>query len=166
MPALELTGRVVGRLTVLSMDRKGKGGAWWACVCSCGARPVVRASALNRGTTKSCGCLNRETRKLAPRTHGATVAGARPHEYWIWLSMKQRCDNPRTKQYKYYGGRGIKVCERWRDYSTFIADIGPRPSRAHSLDRYPNPDGHYEPGNVRWATMLEQRHNRSRAAHV
>jgi hypothetical protein len=81
-------------------------------------------------------------------------------EYKPWESMRARCNNPNRPCYDRYGGRGIKVCERWNDFSNFLEDVGPRPSPQHSLDRYPNVNGNYEPGNVRWATPKEQARNR------
>ena len=82
-------------------------------------------------------------------------------EYVIWSMMKQRCYNPKSPSWKWYGERGIKICKRWMDsFSAFVADVGPRPSLQHSLDRYPKGDGDYEPGNVRWATDQEQADNR------
>jgi hypothetical protein len=74
--------------------------------------------------------------------------------------MIQRCRNPENPGWKNYGGRGIKVCERWRSFENFLADMGRKPSPLHSIDRFPNNDGNYEPGNCRWATRFEQRHNR------
>lgn len=80
-------------------------------------------------------------------------------EYTVWMSMRTRCKNPNSKSYHNYGGRGIKVCELWNDFETFLVDVGPRPSPSHTLDRFPNPNGDYEPGNVRWATRVEQARN-------
>jgi hypothetical protein len=80
-------------------------------------------------------------------------------EYKCWASMIQRCQNPALENYQYYGGRGIKVCERWRKFENFLADMGPRPGSGHTLDRYPNKDGNYEPGNCRWATRAQQHEN-------
>jgi hypothetical protein len=77
--------------------------------------------------------------------------------------MRERCNNPNHAHYDKYGGRGIRICERWDTFANFVADVGERPSRAHTLDRFPNPDGHYEPSNVRWATKTEQSRNRSNA---
>lgn len=80
--------------------------------------------------------------------------------YLSWTCMRKRCTDPRDPSWANYGGRGVNVCERWQDFAAFLADMGPRPD-GHTLDRI-DPDGNYEPGNCRWATMLEQRHNRSR----
>jgi hypothetical protein len=84
----------------------------------------------------------------------------RTPEYQTWANIIKRCTNPKTPNYRYYGGRGIAICSRWRDsFQAFLADMGRRPSPRHSIDRYPNNDGHYEPGNCRWATAKEQRQN-------
>ncbi len=92
--------------------------------------------------------------------HGAARDGRRTPEYKAWGSMKDRCENPRCPAWKWYGARGIRIDEGWRkSFGAFIADVGPRPSSKHSLDRINN-DGHYEPGNVRWATWTEQLRNR------
>lgn len=80
-------------------------------------------------------------------------------EYRVWSHLRQRCTNPNDAAYRHYGGRGIKVCERWNDYQTFFADMGPRPSSKHTLERLNN-DGHYEPGNCAWVLMVEQCRNR------
>lgn len=85
-------------------------------------------------------------------------------EHSIWTRMRQRCVNPKHISYPNYGGKGVTVCSRWDDFSVFLADMGPRPSPSHSLDRYPNPKGNYEPGNVRWATREQQQRNTSRTA--
>ena len=81
-------------------------------------------------------------------------------EYHVWKGVRQRCLNPNNSSYAYYGGRGISICPRWSDFNFFLKDVGSRPTALHTLDRYPNPDGNYEPGNVRWATRLEQGRNK------
>lgn len=102
--------------------------------------------------TRSCGCLSRETTARRNHRHGETANPA----YVPWVAMLQRCTNPRRDAFRWYGARGIVVCERWRDFAAFLADMGPRPSPSHTIDRI-NPDGNYEPGNCRWATWAEQR---------
>ncbi len=91
--------------------------------------------------------------------HGHGSAGE-SLTYSSWYNMRTRCENPRATQYALYGGRGIAVCARWADFTNFLADMGERPSAGHTLDRYPNKDGNYEPGNCRWATQSEQCRNK------
>jgi hypothetical protein len=110
------------------------------------------ALALGSGGTKSCGCSKVD--RLA--THRMTHT----REYRAWAGMIQRCTNPKNARWADWGGRGISVCDRWHSFENFYADMGPRPSPDHSLDRYPNNDGNYEPGNVRWATRTEQQLNK------
>jgi hypothetical protein len=120
---------------------------WW-CRCECGASILVRAYDLRGGKTRGCGCGVGEQ-------HGRS----RTKEYLIWNSMKHRCNNAKDPGYKNYGGRGIRVCERWsKSFSAFLADMGPCP-RGLSIERENN-DGNYEPGNCRWATRLEQNRNK------
>lgn len=90
--------------------------------------------------------------------HGHNGKGRRSPEYRSWAHMKGRCENPESDRYAYYGGRGIRVCERWQSFENFLVDMGPRPA-GHTLDREDN-DGDYEPGNCRWATQSEQGKNR------
>jgi hypothetical protein len=80
--------------------------------------------------------------------------------YRMWVNMRTRCENPKATHFNRYGGRGIIVCDRWKSFELFIADVGERPSPKHTIDRYPNNDGNYEPGNVRWATLTQQCRNR------
>lgn len=96
-----------------------------------------------------------------PERHGLSKGPNRAPEYSSWVQMRSRCRNPNNKKYPWYGARGIKVCERWDSFKTFLEDMGPRPSSRHSIDRYPDNKGNYEPGNCRWATSAEQAFNRT-----
>jgi hypothetical protein len=118
----------------------------------------VLQAALIRGETKSCGCWNIEQIKKRLTTHSMSQSD----EYNIWTQMKRRCHNPTAPSYADYGAKGISVYDEWREsFAAFFQYVGPRPSRAYSLDRFPNREGNYEPGNVRWATMEQQANNRS-----
>ncbi len=156
---IDLTGMVFERLTVLSFagSRASNGHLLWNCRCCCGSEVVVVGKQLRRGQTKSCGCLMIERTRAANRRHG--MKGTRI--YRIWNGMMNRCLNVNDKRsYPRYGGAGITVCERWRIFANFYADMGEPPTVDHSLDRYPNYRGNYEPGNCRWATSKEQGRNR------
>jgi hypothetical protein len=155
---LTLPGKVYGRITVTAVAGQDSGGNTIVRgTCSCGSPWEGAFSRLKGGHTKSCGCLNREINTK----HGASYT----KEYGIWQGMRKRCNNPKHVAYAYYGGRGIKVCSRWDDFSTFLSDMGPRPSPAYSIDRIDNNLG-YSPENCRWATATEQNNNTSRAALI
>jgi hypothetical protein len=151
-----LTGRVFERLTVVRYvghDKTKR--AIWECRCSCSALVTVRAWNLKNGHCRSCGCLQAETAGDHCRKHGRS--GTRV--FRIWNSMRQRCSNPNNQDYDQYGGRGIKVCERWDSFANFLADMG-EPPDGMTLDRFPDQNGNYEPANCRWATPSQQARNR------
>jgi hypothetical protein len=155
-------GTKFGRLTVTEelspRIRNGKAYRLFLCECDCGERIEALLCNLRTGKSTSCGCLKIERAVEARRTHGLSQTP----EYSVWADMLVRCHNPNHKHFARYGGRGIKVCDRWRNScQAFISDVGTRPSRLHTLDRINN-DGDYEPSNVRWATQKQQCRNTSR----
>lgn len=152
--AINLTGCVYGRLTVVSRAPNDGKLVQWHCICVCGTPRIVRAQDLRRGHTKSCGCLWREHKQRGNRTHGMSKTPI----YNIWKGMNARCFNSAVKSYPDYGGRGITVCERWLDFEKFYADMGDRPE-GMSLDRM-NVNGDYTPTNVRWAPFEIQNRNK------
>jgi hypothetical protein len=151
---LDEMGHRYGRLTVIASAGLIKHQMRWVCQCICGRTCVVSGVALREGNTTSCGCKRGDSL----RRHGDAARTGRSREYDAWASMKRRCLTPTHPEWPNYGGRGITVCDRWRVYEQFLADVGRCPP-GHSLDRIDN-DAGYEPGNVRWATPAQQTLNR------
>lgn len=135
----------------------------WKTICDCGEVRFTAARILKSGKINSCGCLKHKFLKsgLQNKSHGGCPISGPSKEYTAWLNMKQRCTNPNASFFAKYGGRGIQICERWiNSFETFVADMGPSPSPAHSLDRI-DMNGNYEPANCRWADRKTQARNKS-----
>lgn len=154
-----MIGERFGRWTVIGNAEPSRTGLpRWECRCDCGVTRNVRRAHLRNGASQSCGCLKRELSISRRTTHGHTSNRKASPEYRSWLHMLQRSTNPNNHRYSDYGGRGITVCESWLSFENFLSDMGPRPSRKHSIDRKNNELG-YCKANCRWATLTQQAHN-------
>lgn len=156
---IEMINKRFNRLLVLKDSgkrRSKRGGIIWSCLCDCGKEVEVRGDHLRGNYIKSCGCLNREivSKQKTRLTHGKTKTPI----YNIWRGIIERCCNKDSGVYKYYGGRGIFICESWKQFENFYKDMGDKPNNM-SIDRINNNDGYYKE-NCRWSTMKEQSNNR------
>lgn len=160
-PSRKMLGERFGRLTVMEfvgrIERSGTRFKQWRCRCDCGNEVTAITGSLTSGNTLSCGCYKLEETAKRLRKHG----GHGTPEYVVWQGMLQRCKNPADSAYKEYGGRGISVCKDWREFARFFADMGPRPSPSHSIERRDNSRG-YEPRNCVWARREDQNRNQRR----
>src|SRR6185436_15060270 len=149
-----------GRLTIIGPETRKGPKVYVLCKCECGERKQVERSNLRNGHTKSCGCLSREATKERNATHGQSRTGKKTTLFTTWSTMRQRCENPKHPNFDRYGGRGIRVCDRWQVFENFLDDMG-NPENGQTIDRINNERG-YEPGNCRWADRKSQTRNTRR----
>ena len=152
---IDLSGQKFGQLLVVKTVGKNKQGSYsWLCKCSCGEKTIVSSDNLRRCHTQSCGCLHKETLTK----HGHNSRNKVSPTYRSWKSVIQRCNNPNYRYYHHYGGRGIQVCSRWKNFAHFLTDMGERP-KGHQIDRIDN-NGNYCKSNCRWVTPQTNSRNR------
>lgn len=157
MQRLDLSGQRFGRLVAVRRENRASHISFWVCQCDCGGQASVRLGNLRNGHTTSCGCAKHEMEHSL--SHGHDRVGRRTRTLRCWSGAKTRCFNTKNPNYPRWGGRGITMCDEWRDsFAAFLRDMGECPE-GKSLDRIDN-DGNYEPGNCRWATLGEQAANK------
>lgn len=158
-------GMKFNRLTVIHLHHVNDNyQKWWECKCDCGKSVVVYQGGLKCGDNQSCGCFKKENNAKLMRIRSTTHGMARTQEYQSWSGMWNRCTNPKYVLFHRYGGRGIRVCERWEKFENFFQDMGTKP-KGMSLGRIDN-DGNYEPCNCRWETPTQQCNNTRRSVRV
>ena len=161
---IDITGKRFNRWLVKSpSEKRANGLVMWLCYCECGTERLVRSSDLTTGHSQSCGCLSKEALSLQRLKHGHSKDG-KSKTYKAWKNMLQRCRYEKDKYYEIYGGRGIKVCDRWKEFVNFLEDMGERPE-GKTIDRIDG-DGNYEPSNCKWSTLKEQNNNRSNNVYL
>jgi len=157
---IDYTGKRFGRLVVIKYVGLSKNRSrLWECICDCGKVRTTQIASLLNGNTRSCGCYQKLVMKRLNATARFTHGMSRTITYTSWRSMLIRCRNKKDEHWPRYGGRGIKVCERWVKFEAFLEDMGERPSPAHTIERKRN-DGDYELDNCKWATSHEQSRNK------
>lgn len=159
-----LVGKSFGKWTVIdsSSKRGSRNEVYWLCRCECGTVRDVNEKNMTQGLSKSCGCTN--AIGALNKSHGHAANHTISKTYHSWAGMKARCSNPKNSHYHIYGGKGIKVCERWHRFENFLADMGEKPTGA-SLDRI-DPEKDYSPENCRWADAAQQANNKTNNRYI